>query len=335
MKYILRFLSIIYSVLNSLNKKLYSLGIFKTEKLTLPVLSVGNLSVGGSGKTPVIIYLIHLFQAQNHKIGVVSKNYKSKVKGIAKIDPDKHGADYYGDEPFLINQKTHCLGYVGPVKSKSAMQMVRNEKIDFIFIDDGFQHHALYKNCNILLLDVTQWEEPLRLLPWGRYRDGAQEISRSHILVWTKVNLISQDKFQQIKRSIHFHGPQFEFEFLTENFWSVQRNQIQSLKEIPKRVVLFCGLANPKPLMEALKKTKEDLEVITKFFPDHYQYQESDLKTILDKPLNYKFFVTTEKDWVKIKHFWPKEQELGVVLLDLKLNKDDKELYEVISGFLH
>lgn len=335
MKWILKFLSYIYAFLNFLNKKLYALGILKTEKLTLPVLSVGNLTAGGSGKTPVMIYLVHLFQAQNYKIGVVSKNYKSKVKGIAKIDPDLHEADYYGDEPFLINQKTHCLGYVGPVKSKSAMAMIRNEKVDFVFVDDGFQHHALFKNCNILLMDATQWENPIRLLPWGRYRDDLTEIKKAHILVWTKTNLVTQEKFMEMKRAIHFSGPQFEFEFITNLYQHVHLNTLHSLQEIPKRVVLFCGLANPQPLIDTLKKQKPDLEIITKIFPDHYQYQESDLKTILDKPLNYKFFLTTEKDWVKIRKFWPKEQDLGVVQLDLKLNKEDKELYEVISGFLH
>lgn len=335
MKWILKLLSYIYAFLNFLNKKLYAIGILKTEKLTLPVLSVGNLTSGGSGKTPVMIYLVHLFQAQNYKIGVVSKNYKAKVKGIAKIEPDLHEADYYGDEPFLINQKTHCLGYVGPVKSKSAMAMIRNEKVDFVFVDDGFQHHALFKNCNILLMDATQWENPIRLLPWGRYRDGFTEIKKAHILIWTKTNLVSSEKLMEMKRVIHFPGPQFEFEFITNQYLHVHLNTLQALHEIPKRVVFFCGLANPQPLIETLKKLKPELEMITKIFPDHYQYQEADLKVLLDKPLNYKFFLTTEKDWIKVKKFWPKDQELGVVQLDLKLNKEDKELYEVISGFLH
>lgn len=334
MKVFLKLLSYIYSGLNSFNKKLYLSGFFKTHKVSAPVLSVGNLSVGGTGKTPVMIYLIQLFQSQRHKIGVVSKNYKCKAKGIVKIHQQDQGANYFGDEPYLINQKTNAIGYVGPKKFQVAKEIVRNEKVDYIFIDDGFQHLALYKNCNILLIDVTQWEEPLRLLPWGRYRDNLAEINKAHILFWTKVNLISQEKFAQIKNQVAFTGRQFEFQFLTENFLLPSSEQIKSLQVLPKRVVLFCGLANPQPLIDVLKSVKTDIEIIVKLFPDHHQYSERDLKKILDKPLNYKFFLTTEKDWVKMKALWPAQEEIGVVLLDLKLNRDNNELYEVISGFL-
>ena len=335
MKWLLWLLSHIYAWLNSLNKKLYTRGIFKTVKLSTPVLSVGNLTVGGSGKTPIMIYLVNLFQGHQNKIGVVSRNYKSKVKSIAKIEAAKNGADYYGDEPFLINQKTNAIGYVGPKKSLTAKDLVRNEKVDFIFVDDGFQHHALFKNCNILLIDVTQWESPFKLFPWGRYRDPITEISKANIIFWTKVNFISDEKFSDIKKQIHFKGPQFEFQFLTENYVDFQKQEVKKISELPKRVVLFCGLANPDNLIRTLKELKSDIDIIIKTFPDHHQYKESDLKSIFDKPLNYKYFITTEKDFVKVKTLWPQDQELGIVLLDLKLNTDEKELYEAVSSFLH
>lgn len=334
MRWILILLSQIYCGIHTFYKKMYSLGIFKTHRLSVPVLSIGNLTVGGSGKTPVMIYLVNLFQKKKYKIAVVSKNYKSKIKKISKINSQLNGAADYGDEPYLINQKTQSIGYVGPKKYLTAKEVTRNEKVDYIFIDDGFQHHSLFKNCNILLIDVTQWEYPAKLLPWGRYRDDFFEIEKAHILFWTKTNLISPQAFVEMKKKLNYRGPQFEIQFLTDQFLDTLNNEKKQIFELPKKVVLFCGLANPGPLIRGLKDVNKDLEIIVKLFPDHFQYRQSDITKILEKPLNFKYFLTTEKDYVKIKSLWPRDCPLGILLLDLKLNREDKELYEVVSQYL-
>lgn len=349
--WLLSLISYVYLGLVSFNTWLFKKGFKKVTTLSMPVISIGNLTVGGTGKTPILIYLANLLQSQGTRVGIVSRNYKAATAQIVKVEPGKSSdiADgkLFGDEPLLIFQKTGVPVYVGPKKVETAKEIVRTEKIDAVFIDDGFQHLHLKKNCNILLFDVTQMDEDNHLLPRGRYREPLIGYQKANIIFWTKTNFIPPERLAEIKNMISFSGLQVDWKFeLTQiefpNF--PQLNFARSNKitgggkndfSAIRRFVLVSAIARPEYFKKIVQDLNPKYEVFEKKFRDHHQYTEADIKQILNKPVNFHHFLTTEKDYTKLKDIWPIDVPLGIVKWEPRPNVADQALYETITSFLH
>lgn len=349
--WLLSLLSFIYSAVVSFNAWLFKKGFKKVTTLSMPVISVGNLTVGGTGKTPILIYLANLLQSQGTRVGIVSRNYKASSSQIVKVEPGKNPevADgrLFGDEPLLIFQKTGVPVYVGPKKVETAKEIVRTEKIDAVFIDDGFQHLRLKKNCNILLCDVTQMDDENHLLPRGRYREPLSGYRKANVIFWTKTNFIPAERLAEIKRMISFEGFQVDWKFeLTHiefpgfpqlNFISTNKIQVGVKSDFAsiRRFVLVSAIARPEYFKKIVQDLNPKYEVFEKKFRDHHQYTEADIKQILNKPINFHHFLTTEKDYTKLKDLWPSDIPLGIVKWEPRPNVADQKLYETITSFLH
>lgn len=349
--FLLDFFSNVYLFLVSLKGWLYEKKISKSTTLSLPVVSVGNLTVGGTGKTPIIIYLINLMRSQNCRIGVVSRNYRVASNQILKVDTSISAVaspgKSFGDEPVLIAEKTQVPVYVGPVKVNTAKELIRNEKVDIIFVDDGFQHLKLKKNCNILLFDVTQMDSKNYLLPRGRYREPLSSYKKADIIFWTKTNFISADELTVLKGQISFSGLQVDWvfelssiefpDFPQFSFNADAATHLSGRQEFSniRRFVLVSAIARPEFFKKMIYDLNPRNEIVEKIFRDHHQYIADDLKTIMDKPLNFKHFLTTEKDYTKLKDLWPKDVPLGIVKWKLKPNTSDQKIYETVTSFLH
>lgn len=346
-------LSVIYLQLVKVKFLFFRKKWAKSTTLSLPVLSVGNLTVGGTGKTPVIIYLVNILKRNDVRVGIVSRNYKSSSNKILKVQPSASSSSTltdgqtFGDEPMLIFEKTQSPVYVGPVKVETAKELVRNEKVDVICIDDGFQHLKLRRNCNILLLDVTQMDGKNYLLPRGRYREPLEGYKKADIIFWTKTNFVSAETLESLKKQVSFGGFQVDWafelasidfpEFATLNFNFNQSTHFPDRQEFStiRRFVLVSAIARPEFFKKMILDLNSKNEIVEKTFSDHHQYSTGDLKTIMDKPLNFKHFLTTEKDYTKLKDLWPKDVPLGIVKWNLRPNKSDQQIYETISTFLH
>jgi tetraacyldisaccharide 4'-kinase len=349
--WLLSLVSYLYRGIVALNFLAYKKGFKKVTTLSMPVISVGNLTVGGTGKTPVLIYLANLLKLGGKRVGIVSRNYKSATKDILKVDPKTGSAisdgQLFGDEPLLIFQQTGVPVYVGPVKTETAKEIVRTEKIDTVFIDDGFQHLRLKKNCNILLCDVTQMDESNHLLPRGRYREPLDGYKKADILFWTKTNFVSESHVAKLKKMISFDGIQVDWKFeLTRvdfpgfaklNFDVRQSSINPGMSEFLtiRRFVLVSAIARPEYFKKIVSDLNPKCELIEKKFRDHYQYSKDDLKEILNKPVNFHHFLTTEKDYTKLKDIWPVDVPLGIVKWEPRPNMDDQRLYETVISFLH
>ncbi|MBL7543411.1 MAG: tetraacyldisaccharide 4'-kinase [Bdellovibrionaceae bacterium] len=345
--WVLSFLSVIYRLVVAFRFWLYKKKLLKMVNLSVPVVSVGNLTVGGTGKTPILIYLANLITSQGKRVGIVSRNYKSATKEILKVVTRNDGGvgdgRLFGDEPVLIQQKTHVPVYVGPRKVDTAKEIIRSEKIEYVMIDDGFQHLALKKNCNILLFDVTQMDLYNQVLPRGRYREPLAGFKKADIIFWTKTNFISDQQLAQLKKMIVFSGLQVDWQFcLSEiefpGFPTLNLNSENKMKtefSNIRRFVLISGIARPEYFVKIVQDLNPRMEIIEKTFSDHHQYSEQDLKKILDKPLNFHHFLTTEKDYTKLKDIWPKDTPLGIVKWEPRPNISDRQLYESIISFLH
>lgn len=328
---------------------LYKKGIKKTTTLSLPVVSVGNLTVGGTGKTPILIYLTNLLKTNGNRIGIVSRNYKAVSKQIVKVQPgssnDVTDGKMFGDEPLLIHQQTGAPVYVGPQKWQTAKEIVRSEKIDIVVVDDGFQHLQLKKNCNILLLDVTQMDHDNFIFPRGRYREDLAGYKKADILFWTKTNFVSAAHLETLKKQVSFSGLQVDWTFQISaiefphfpefNYRADTPGLVPHEFNLARRFVLISAIARP----EYFKKVVHDLnpknEFVEKVFADHHQYSKDDVKLIMDKPVNFKHFLTTEKDYTKLKDIWPTDVPLGIVKWIPRPDTSDQRIYESIVSFLH
>lgn len=349
--WLLSALSYVYRFLVFLNSWLFKKGFKKVITLTMPVVSVGNLTVGGTGKTPILIYLANLLQRNGKRVGIISRNYKAASSNIMKVEPGKNSdvADgkLFGDEPLLIAQKTGATVYVGPKKVETAKEMVRTEKIDVVFVDDGFQHLSLNKNCNILLCDVTQMDENNHLLPRGRYREPLEGYHKASIIFWTKTNFIPANRLMEIKQMISFSGTQVDWAFeLTSiefpqfpslNFSGIPKQSVSGKSDFSsiRRFVLVSAIARPEYFKKVVQDLNPKYEILEKKFRDHHQYSIDDIKKILNKPVNFHHFLTTEKDYTKLKDIWPSNVPLGIVKWEPRPNMADQTIYETIASFLH
>jgi tetraacyldisaccharide 4'-kinase len=272
---------------------LYEAGFADVIDLPVPVLSVGNLSVGGTGKTPVTDFLLRECERRGIKPAVVSRNYKAKSHGIHRVNPGRHdGASYYGDEPFWLARRHHFPVYVGPMKAWTAVQAVKENKVDLVIVDDGFQHRGLHRDFDCVLLDATASEASENLLPAGRLREDFSALKRAELVIITKANWASSERVQKLKMKIPAGIETVEMNFRL--LWP-------ETMEKPSAVLAFCGIARPETFRQALQNLQLEVKEFVAF-ADHHAYSATDVAELLKtaERLSCDKILTTEKDFVKI-----------------------------------
>ncbi len=332
MNFFLALLSSIYGVLSGLKNWIYDKKLIRPTQLSIPVISVGNLTLGGTGKTPFTNFLISRCLHKAQRVGVVSRAYKAQAKAPVRVDPALPQASaLFGDEPTLI-ALTHpevCV-YVGQKKYEIARALVRKEKVDVIIVDDGFQHRRLGRNLDFVLLDATEPEANYRLFPLGRARETWKNLKRADALVVTKFNLGPGALVTRFRQR-YPEKKMFCFDSVIESLVSLHDGTEIKLENLPKRVFIFCGLARPESFRLLLQHYRKDLQIDFKFFPDHHQYTANDIKLLLElKTLRQSVFITTEKDAVKIKNLWPKEIPIAVLKLGMQMKNPEEEFDDYV-----
>lgn len=306
----------LYHLLSAIKRLLYESGVLTKKKLNIPVVSVGNISFGGVGKTPCVIMLADEL-SKKYKINVVSKSYKTKLKYAMQVDLNlTNSAELFGDEPCLIQQKSkNSTVWSGPNKSETAEASLVT-KPDIIILDDGFSHFKLHRNFDLLLIDST--------VGLNSYlRESKKSIKRSNAILLTKTNLVTAEKISEIKNEIISIAEQLK------NSIYLSTNEIRLDVETSHPLFAFCGIANPESFVSSLKKKNYQV-VHTVFFEDHFNYDEKNQLKILDtfNQLKSKFpnlkMVTTEKDAVKLNIKYLKENT-NLVFYNFQLNEGSKE----------
>ncbi len=330
MKPVLYFLSLIYGFLSEFRNYLYDRKFIKATRLSVPVISVGNITMGGTGKTPFTNYLIGRCLDQSLKVGVVSRAYKAQAKKPVRVDPNLKDAAYiFGDEPTLL-ARSHpdVLVYVGRKKYEIALDLIRKEKVDVIIVDDGFQHRKLIRTLDYVLVDATEPDFNYNVFPLGRARESFKNIERADAIVVTKSNLSSSAMITKLRQKFP-HKRLFNFDSIIESIESIHDGAKIELADLPKRVFIFCGLAKPESFKRILQHYRNDLQIDSKFFPDHHRYTDADIHALLQlKTLRQALFITTEKDAVKIKTLWPKDVPLAVLKMDFDIKNSNQEFDE-------
>lgn len=315
---------------------LFNLEILPSEAYDLPVISVGNLTVGGTGKTPMTEYLVNLLGTQ-HTVAVLSRGYKRLSKGLKLATPTS-GPDDIGDEPAQIRRKfptTTVAVDADRRRGMAALNQLTEPKVEVVVMDDAFQHRYVQPGLSILLIDYSRPLEKDSLLPAGNLREPASQSKRADMLVFTKcpANLSPIDRRLMVMhlnlqshQSVYFTtmvqepfqplinpttNQTLTNQALTDQALTDQALADQALAERP--VLLLAGIADPQPFVKHLQAIRPDAQAL--LFPDHHRFNDKDLVRIKARfePMIAQggVIVTTEKDSIRLladKRFeslWP------------------------------
>jgi len=290
-------LSSIFGAGVQLRNSLYDAGVLRSRHLIGPVVSVGNLSVGGSGKTPFVLLLGELLRARGVKFDILSRGYGRKTRGVMLVDPAGTSQDF-GDEPLLMARRLGVPVIVGEDRYEAGMFAEKGSGPQLHLLDDGFQHRSLARDFDIVL--VTPEDTRDCLLPGGRLREPARNLSRADAIVLT---------------SGAFEG---SFPLDGKLVWRARRGILPN--NTPPRPVVFCGIAKPKNFLLQLRTAGIE-PVAEAFYRDHHAYTERDIQELLQLRQQSEAggFVTTEKDAINLGGYMASLEPLAVVPVKMEL----------------
>jgi len=291
--------AILYGFITSIRNFLFDKGILKSTSFDVPVIAVGNLSVGGTGKTPQIEYLIRLL-SDKYRIATLSRGYKRKSEGFVLADASSN-AEILGDEPFQFYQKFPNIQVAVEANRTNGITQLLSQKIkpEIILLDDAYQHRKVKAGFYILLTAFGDLYADDFMLPTGNLRESRSGADRANIVVVTKCpKNLSNEKQEEIRLKLKLNrSQQIYFSFIDYDEEVYNEEEKIAVSEIKSETkVLLAGIAKPKPFFDYLKN--ENDECLT--FPDHHHFSETDLSEIQNKAQNKKI-ITTEKDFVRLK----------------------------------
>jgi tetraacyldisaccharide 4'-kinase len=290
----------------ALRNSLYDNKIFTVHKLARPVVSIGNISVGGTGKTPFVIALGELLKQRGITFDVLSRGYRRSTKAITVVDPNGPPAQF-GDEPLLMARKLQVPVIVGADRYQAGLFAEQQFATRLHLLDDGFQHRRLHRDFDIVLVPAADYADTL--LPVGRLREPTAALNRADaVVLFDSINQQPNNKL----------------------LWRAQRRL--EIYHPAGRYIAFCGIGRPQQFFTALKAIQPEFagEMI---FPDHHHYTQRDIDDLLQlrKKVGAESFITTEKDIINLGELASRLQPFQTAVLRMELDSPE----QVISEILH
>ncbi|MBQ0116901.1 MAG: tetraacyldisaccharide 4'-kinase [Flavobacterium sp.] len=322
--------ALIYNGVTAVRNVFYNLGIFKSTSFDLPIVVVGNLSVGGTGKTPQIEYLIRLFSEL--RTATVSRGYKRKTTGFVLANPQSTVADL-GDEPFQFFQKFPQVQVAVDSNRVEAIQNLLNQPQapELILLDDAMQHRKVKAGFYILLTSYGDLFCDDFVLPAGNLRENRTGAKRADVIVVTKCPQDLPPSVQEdiVRRIQPAAGQQVFFSAIAYDACLYGANHALPISDLQEDFVLVAGIAKPKPFFDHLKKS----ETLLMEFPDHHNFTTEDIEGLL-KAADGKKIITTEKDYVRLKGLIPESQLYYLPIKSVFLK--DSDLFEArLVGYVN
>lgn len=309
----------VYGGLVGLRNSSYDRALLDSYRLPVPVISIGNLSVGGTGKTPVTLALTKELSKFYRRIAIVCRSYKTPLRCPMQVQLGAGpGPALFGDEAYFLAERASGVVFTGPDKTATARFAFESLRPDLIIVDDGFQHRKLHRDLDYILWDAT--EEKKGLLPAGRLRESFASLSRASGIFLTKINLVGDDKRAELRERFGAHKI-CEVKFLLDpqsSFWQ---------ESFGRPVAALSGVANNQAFFRQVEEGLLRPLDQTFSFPDHHGFQEKDLQAAKNFLSKYPdaLLVCTEKDAVKLKAWMkiePRVKSLKQVLeFDQNLNE--------------
>lgn len=339
----------IYGLVVYIRNQMYDLGILKTKEFDIPVISIGNITVGGTGKTPQVEYLVELLK-DKYEVATLSRGYKRKTKGFRLVETVSTAAEV-GDEPLQI--KNHYPGITVSVCEnrvtgvENLLNSSNSKTPDVVILDDAFQHRRISAGINILLIDYNRQISEDTLLPAGRLREGVAQMRRANVIVFTKCpnevtpimrRILQKDVRLKPYQNLFFttlkHGniePVFDGPALEKSFYTDKGFAL----------LVLTGIASPALMYNHLNQFSKKIEIVS--FPDHYYFSGSDIQSVLQKfealGAGKKIIVTTEKDVMRLRDIpdLPAEFKHNLYYLPVKvkfLDEGDNEFNKKILNYV-
>ncbi len=326
LKQVLLLFAFLYQLLLRLWELLWQTGFFRSKKVSLPVISVGNITLGGTGKTPFVKWLVTQLASRGKKAAVLTRGYKKLSKGFSDEALELRKA--FPDVPVLIGRDRVALA-----------QKADSAKVDALILDDGFQHRRMRRDLDIVLIDATNPFGNGRLLPRGILREGLSSLRRADLLVLTRTEG-SAEKLNGLERSLKKYAPNAPILFSTHHLNGFYEAKTE--KKIPlealrnEKIIGFCGIGNPGAFQRLLEQNGISLLKMVSFL-DHHPYHRKDLEA-LDRTaasLKASSLLTTKKDVERLHALkvWPSTR-LMVSEVELKITQNENELFRRLDTLL-
>ncbi len=334
---ILRFIlfpfTLIYDFVTRFRNYCYDFGLFKSIHFDIPIIAVGNLSVGGTGKTPLIEYLIRSLQ-HKYKIAILSRGYKRKTKGFIFLD-HTHTSEDVGDEPLQFFKKFEKINVAVDENRVNGIQKLKQkEPLDIILLDDAFQHRKVKASCYILLTKYEDLYTDDFVLPTGNLRESKNGAKRAHIIIVTKCPIaLTSEKKQEVIRKLNVGSEQHVF-FSNISYHKKTSGKLNIPTEVLSdyEILLLTGIANPTPLVSFLKEKGSKVHHLK--YSDHHHFTKKEIDVITAKfdalTSKKKILLTTEKDYMRIS-----SKILNLSYLEISTTFFDNDLFDAsIKSFL-
>ncbi len=321
--------ALLYGFITWSRNLFYNSGILKSKTYDLPVICVGNLKTGGTGKSPMIEYLLN-FLLSDFKVATLSRGYKRSSKGY-KLLRGEEAAAKVGDEPLQFKRKFNEAMIAVDADRQNGIAKLLEQNAEIILLDDAFQHRKVKSGLNILLTAYGDLYINDFMLPTGNLREPTVGADRAKIIVVTKCPpKLTQPEMESIRRKLKLQNyQQLYFSFIAydkEIISEGTKEKLHNLKD--KKFTLVTGIANPKPLINYLEKKGLDFKHLA--FKDHHNFTEAEITQLKNEPL----LLTTEKDYVRLHNNFSSGQLFYLPVKTAFLNKE-AEFQQEILKFVH
>lgn len=305
---------------------LYDINFFKSKSYNLPIIAIGNLSAGGTGKTPHTEYLIRLLKA-NYKVAVLSRGYKRSTKGFVLANETISAAEL-GDESYQIHTKFSDVSVAVCEDRQTGIEnLISTINPDVILLDDAFQHRKVKAGFYVLLTAYDDLFFDDYILPFGNLRESAIGKKRANLVVVTKCPTTLSEKEQgKVKQKLNVNVPVFftSIDYDTEVFSTENAQNVSDI--IAKEKVIVAGIAKPKYFIDYLNSGNDKVQI----YPDHHNFSEQEISE-LNTLAQDKILVTTEKDFVRLNGKI-KSDKLFYLPIKVKFLNSETEFQTIITN---
>ncbi len=327
--YLLYPASAVYGLGAGLKAWAYESGLIKPKRLPCRVISVGNITAGGTGKTPMAIEIARMLTEKGIKTAVLTRGYKGASEGSVRVVSDGQGgilpASEAGDEPALIARSLLASGVpvvMGSDRYRAGMLAWERFRPQAVILDDGFQHLRLHRDLNILLMDSAHPFGNGHVIPMGYLRGPKKGGKGADLIIFTGAGNVPTGALEEVKSYALSGTSMLNAQYLPISIYDIRTREEKPLEAVAgKGIFAFCGIANPGSFSLILHRLNGRITG-SAGFPDHYAYTEGDIKHLLEKAKESgaEMILTTEKDTVKLEGLLPENTEIYALKAALKID---------------
>jgi len=323
--------SIVYGLVVWLRNLFFEIGVLHSVDVGVPVISIGNNTAGGTGKTPLVVDVVRILMESGKKPAVISRGYGRVTHGTIVVC---NGSDLLataasaGDEPIQIARMTgHAIVIVDEDRVRGARKAIKDFGADVIVLDDGFQHRYLQRTKDIVLIDAQQPPFETMMIPAGYRRESMGSLKRADAIIVTKSESVSAAGVLLNDRRIDFEGEKFSSSYQPVGIKHLFGGIEQSLEILKGRTaVVFCGIAKPESFLKQLNACGVIIQY-SEVFPDHHRFTDADISSVINRfqSSSADFILTTEKDAARLDEFEDRLTTLPVSALMMNVDVHQKE----------